>query len=61
MRLRCELAVPSGFRQGRVLVRLLRPEPDLLLLLPAGGLGESTAWAWMTHSAPMTAGPSMQT
>lgn len=42
MRLRCEVAIPSGFRQGRVLVQLRQPDPDVLLLLPAKDLGEAT-------------------
>lgn len=42
MRLRCEVAVPAGLRHGRLFVRLQQPEPDLLLLLPAGGVGDAS-------------------
>lgn len=41
-RLRCEVAIPSGLRHGRMLVRLRQPEPQVLELLPARGLSEAT-------------------
>jgi FkbM family methyltransferase len=41
-RLHCEVAVPSGIRQGRVFVRLRQPEPEVLELLPARGIGDAT-------------------
>src|SRR4051812_4288781 len=37
MKLRCELAIPSGSRQVRVLVRLQEAAPGVLELLPPGG------------------------
>jgi FkbM family methyltransferase len=42
MKLRCEVVIPSGFRRGRVLVRLRQPEPGVLELLPAGPANEAT-------------------
>jgi FkbM family methyltransferase len=42
MRLRCEVAIPSGFRQGRVFIRLRQPDPDLMILLPCRGGAEAT-------------------
>ena len=41
-RLRCEMAVPSGLRHGRMLVQLRQPEPDVLELTPARGRGEAS-------------------
>jgi FkbM family methyltransferase len=41
MKLRCEVAIPVGSRQIRVLVKLRQPDPDVLQILPAGA-GEAT-------------------
>jgi FkbM family methyltransferase len=41
MRLRCEVAIPSGSRQGRVLIQFRQPDPDVLEILPARS-GEAT-------------------
>jgi len=42
IRLRCEIAVPSGLRKTRLLVRLEPDGPDALALLPARGLSDAT-------------------
>jgi FkbM family methyltransferase len=42
MKLRCEVAIPSGHRQGRVLIRLGVPDPGVLEILPAHSAGEAT-------------------
>ena len=42
MQLPRALTIPGGFRQGGVLVRLLREGPDALALLPARGLDDAT-------------------
>jgi FkbM family methyltransferase len=42
MKLRCEVAIPSGSRQGRVLVQLRQPNTGVLEILPARAAGEAT-------------------
>lgn len=41
-RLRCEMAVPSGLRQNRLLVRLVQESAELLVLLPAADLATAS-------------------
>lgn len=41
-RLRCEVAIPAGVRQGRLPVQLRQTEPEVLELLPATGPGTAT-------------------
>jgi FkbM family methyltransferase len=41
-RLHCEVAFPSGIRQGRVFVRLRQPDPEVFEILPARGIGDAT-------------------
>src|SRR5262245_31899943 len=42
IRLRCEVAIPSGLRRTRMLVRLEPTDPDTLTLLPARTLADAT-------------------
>ena len=42
MQLRRQLVIPGGFRQGRVLVRLVQEGPETLALFPARGLDDAT-------------------
>jgi FkbM family methyltransferase len=42
IRLRCELAIPSGLRRSKLLVRIESDGPQSLVLLPARGMAEAT-------------------
>lgn len=53
MQLRCELAIPSGLRQGRLLVRLLQDDPDVLELVPAHGFADATHQLINAGSRPL--------
>jgi FkbM family methyltransferase len=42
MRLRCEVAIPGGLRQGRLPIKLGQPDPDVVEILPVGDFGNAT-------------------